>query len=68
VKHPAGRHYTDHEARNTTATLLFEAEVDPKVIVAILGHSSIVTSRTYQTVRGTEVRKAMDAVAKRLES
>ena len=36
-----------HEARNTTATLLVEAGVDPKIIKAILGHSSIVTSRGY---------------------
>jgi integrase len=66
VAHPTGRFYTDHEARNTTATLLFEADVDPKVITAILGHSSIVTSRGYQTVRREGMRDAMERVAKRL--
>ena len=66
VRHPSGRHYVDHEARNTTATLLFEAGVDAKVITAILGHSSIVTSRSYQTVSRPALRDAMEQVARRL--
>jgi integrase len=66
VKHPTGRHYTAHECRNTTATLLFEAGVDAKVITQILGHSSIVTSRGYQTVSREVTRDAMERVAKRL--
>lgn len=66
VKHPAGRHYTMHEARNTTATLLFEAGVDAKVITQILGHSSIVTSRGYQSVSREQMRDAMERVARQL--
>lgn len=66
VKHPSGRHYTMHEARNTTATLLFEAEVDAKTITMILGHSSIITSRGYQTVSRPALQDAMERVAKRL--
>jgi integrase len=66
VRHPAGRHYTAHECRNTTATLLFEAGVDAKVITQILGHASIVTSRGYQTVSRDAMREAMERVAKRL--
>jgi integrase len=46
VGHPSGRYYVLHEARNTTATLLLELGVDPRVVQAILGHSSITTSRT----------------------
>lgn len=36
-----------HAARHTTATLLLEAGVDAHVIMAILGHSSVLTSRGY---------------------
>lgn len=67
VRHPAGRHYTLHEARHTTATLLLEGGVDPQVIQAILGHSSIVTSRGYQHVSQVLARKALGDVAARLE-
>ncbi len=70
VRHPSGRRYFLHEARNTTATLLLEAGVDPEVIKAVLGHSNIVTSRGYMTVRDAMTRQAMERVASalRLES
>lgn len=42
--------YVIHEARHTTATLLMAAGVDVKVIEAIMGHSSILTTRGYQHV------------------
>ncbi|WHP18802.1 tyrosine-type recombinase/integrase [Cellulomonas sp. ES6] len=61
-----GRRYELHEARHTTATLLLEAGVDPKVVEAILGHSTIVTSRGYQHVSQVLARKALDDVAARL--
>lgn len=61
VGHPSGRHYTAHEARHTTATLLLQAKIDPAVIVAILGHSSIVTSQGYMHV---DTRQSLDAMAK----
>jgi integrase len=41
--------------------------VDPEVIKAILGHSSIVTSRGYQHVSQTMARKAMEGLAERLQ-
>lgn len=66
VRHPSGRHYTLHEARHATATLLLEAGVDPEVIKAILGHSSIVTSRGYMHVNQALARKALTDVAERL--
>lgn len=66
VRHPSGRYFHVHEARNTAATLLLEAGVDPKVIEAILGHSSIVTSRGYMRVNEALARKALDDVATRL--
>ena len=39
-----------HAMRATTATLLMEAGVDARIVQAILGHSSIVTTRGYQQV------------------
>lgn len=67
VGHPAGRFYTIHEGRHTTATLLLEARIDPAVIVAILGHSSIVTSQGYMHVDTRQSLDAMTAVAERLQ-
>lgn len=67
VSHPAGRYYTVHEARHTTATLLLEAKVDPAVIVAILGHSSILTSQGYMHVDTRQSLDAIGQVAERLQ-
>jgi integrase len=61
-----GRRYLLHEARHTTATLLLEAGVDEAVIIAILGHSSIITSRGYMHTSQTLARRALDDVAERL--
>jgi integrase len=62
-----GRKYLLHEARHTTATLLLENGIDPEVVKAILGHSSIVTSRGYQHVSQELARKAMEGIAGRLQ-
>lgn len=59
-------HYLLHEARHTTATLLLEAGVDEAVIVAIMGHSSIVSTRGYQHVSQALARRALDGVAEAL--
>ena len=59
VAHPSGRPYVLHEARNNTATLLLAAKVDPAIITAILGHSSIVTSRGYMAVDEQMIRDAL---------
>lgn len=67
VQHPSGRLFSIHEARHTTATLLLEAGVDPTVIVAIMGHSDILTTRGYQHVRTERAREALQLVATRLE-
>ena len=58
--------YLLHEARHTTATLLLEAGVDTAIITAILGHSSIVTTRGYQHASQALARRALDDVAARL--
>lgn len=67
VKHPAREHYTVHEARHTTATLLLEADVAPEVITQIIGHSSWASTRTYLHVDTTRLVAALEKVAERLE-
>ena len=67
VAHPAGRNYTTHESRHTTVTLLLEAKVDPAIIAAIVGHSSIISRRAYEHVNHAPALEALAQVAKRLE-
>lgn len=57
---------TLHEARNTTATLLLEAGVDPHVIASMLGHSNIITTRGYQTVSLEMARSAVASLGQTL--
>lgn len=59
-------HVTLHEARHTTATLLLELKVDAKIIAAILGHSSVVTTRGYQHASLDLSRAALEGLADRL--
>lgn len=63
----SGRRYGIHEARHTCATLLLEEGIDPETVKAILGHSSIVTSRNYQHVSTELAARALEAVAARLQ-
>lgn len=51
-----------HAARHTTATLLLELGVDPKVVQAILGHSTVVMTHAYQHVSIEMQRRAMDSM------
>lgn len=67
VEHPAGRPYHLHEARHATATLLMALGVDTQVIVALMGHSSILSTRTYQHSDLQMMRAALDGVAERLQ-
>lgn len=66
VAHPTGRPYKVHEIRNTTATLLMELGVPESVRIAIMGHSSITTTRGYEHVDQTQTRQALSGVAGRL--
>lgn len=59
VRHPSGRPYVGHEIRNTTATLLAEAGVEPTIIQAILGHSSYAISQIYIEARRGPMMAAM---------
>lgn len=67
VESPAGRPYDLYEARHTTATLLMELGVPEEVIRAIMGHSAMASTRHYQHVSLDAARKALDAVAIKLE-
>lgn len=51
--------YTGHEMRNTCATILTLAGVDPATITAILGHSSWSTSLSYVTAQLDRMRSAL---------
>lgn len=66
LKKAGVKHVTLHEARNTTATLLLEAGVDPHVIASILGHSDVVTTRGYQTVSQEMQRRAVASLGAQL--
>jgi integrase len=48
-----------HAARHTAATMLHEAGVPEHTAMAILGHSSVSTTRAYQHVSLDEQRKAL---------
>jgi len=63
VRHASGRHFTLHEARHTTASILLELGVDPEVIKAIMGHSSVLVTRGYQHVNQQMARRAMEDMA-----
>lgn len=67
VAHPSGRYYHLHEARHATATLLLALGVDTPVIVALMGHSSILSTRAYQHTDLAMMRAALDGVAERLQ-
>lgn len=59
VRHPSGRWYHVHEARNTTATILLELEVPESVRIAVMGHSNIVVTRGYETVAQKQMLDAL---------
>ena len=61
-----GSHYVLHEARNTTASLLLAANVDPFIITQILGHTNITTSQGYMRVAESQKRQALESVSKLL--
>lgn len=67
VEHPAGRPFHLHEARHATATILMALGVDTQVIIAILGHASILSTRAYQHADLEMMRTALEGVAERLQ-
>ncbi|GEL95402.1 tyrosine-type recombinase/integrase [Cellulomonas composti] len=62
-RHRDPARYLLHEARHTTATLLLEHGVKEAVVIAIMGHSSITSTRGYQHVSQALARDALDGIA-----
>jgi len=58
--------YLLYEARHTGATMLLEAGVDNQVIVELMGHSSILSTRSYQHPNLELMREALDRASDRL--
>lgn len=67
VRHPDGRYYHLHECRHATATILMALGVDTQVIIAIMGHASILSTRRYQHADLEMMRAALAGVAERLQ-
>ena len=55
-----------YEARHTAATLLLAAGVDETTIKAILGHSTVISTKTYLHADQARTRAALTSVAARL--
>lgn len=67
VAHPAGRPFTVHEIRHTTASLLMALKVPESVRIAIMGHSAIRSTRTYEHVDAAQMMEALRGLGKMLE-
>lgn len=67
VRHPNGRRYHVHECRNVTATELNRAGADAATMTALLGHTSITTTRGYIAVDADAKRAALGKIADLLE-
>jgi integrase len=67
VAHPSGRRYHPHEIRNTTATLLMEGKISESVRIAIMGHSTIKSTRSYEFVDPAQTLAALQGVGTMLE-
>lgn len=67
VRHPGGRFFQVHENRHSTATILMALGVDTQVIIAIMGHASILSTRKYQHADLELMRTALGGVAERLQ-
>lgn len=66
LKHSGGRPFHVHEIRHTTATLLLELGVPESVRVAIMGHSTVASTKKYEHVDLALARQALEKAADRL--
>lgn len=57
VTGPGGRPYANYENRHTTATLLMQIGTPTAIIEQIVGHSELVSKRTYQHVSQAAARE-----------
>lgn len=61
VAHPNGRPYHVHECRNVAASRLRLSGADDLAVTALMGHTSISTTRLYQRVDDAGQRAAIEA-------
>ncbi|WP_216395965.1 tyrosine-type recombinase/integrase [Arcanobacterium phocae] len=64
--HKGQGYYVGHEIRNTTATLLLTIGVDPEIIKAIMGHSTVAMSMAYTRVNSGHMERALQGMAEAL--
>lgn len=62
VGHDAGRYYKVHEARHTTGTLLRLLRVPEEIRLAIMGWSSVASSKNYEHIDEQKMREMRDAL------
>lgn len=67
VAHPSGRPYHLHETRHATVTMLLDLGVDPDVVKAIVGHSTIVATLIYRHVQTAAMSEAVGKIVTRLQ-
>lgn len=67
VRHETGRYYHVHEARHFAATAWMKSGVPDKVIQALMGHSSALTSQLYQDADAEAKRAAVTAMTAHLQ-
>lgn len=65
IRHPDGRRYALYEARHLAATLM-RPGTDDSTLTALMGHSSVLSTRAYLHTDDTRTRAALDALATRL--
>lgn len=63
IGHPEGRWYHVHEIRHAAATMLASLGVDEATRIAIMGHSSIASTRGYEHRDLTLIRSALEKYA-----
>jgi integrase len=63
IGHPDGRWYHVHEIRHAAATMLASLGVDEATRIAIMGHSSIASTRGYEHRDLTLIRSALEKYA-----
>lgn len=67
IAHPDGRPWDVHEIRHGTATLLLALDVPESVRIAIMGHSTVASTKVYEHVDLTQARAALERMAERLQ-
>ncbi len=60
IREADGPTIDQHRTRNTTATLLLDAGVDPHIINSVIGHSDVSMTRGYQFVDLSLARRAFE--------